>query len=120
MPSAYQTDVRTLTDEELRLLSEELETECLHSYGDDEWWDDSEAEGRYYEMQREIRRRWELANPGRKSASPSALSAVMLDRMSLTIAFAREVNREFQRSMKTGNTVTVRKPWRFVASDKVN
>lgn len=61
----YFQDVRTLSDEELEFLSEEIQELC-HA---DDWggtWCDDEAEDRYYQFLTEIRRR----NPQKEFEGP--------------------------------------------------
>lgn len=122
MTNIYQSDVRSLSDEELRLLSEELSDAYQHAYGDDgdAYWTDDEAETRYWEMRHEIRRRWGIAHPEWESAPLSELVAESLRMLASNLVAARAINQRYDSEFsatgkKVGDTIKVsrlpRAPW---------
>lgn len=96
MINPYQSSVQTFSSEELRSLSAEIE-ECFHVYDED----GAEVD-RYWEMQREIRRRWELANPeeaAREQTSRQTLApfiAEWLRQLHGSMVMANMMNRGFE------------------------
>lgn len=81
MMPIYSTDVKTLSDAELVTLMKEIE-DAGWAYGDgDDCGDDAaQASNRFYEMECEVTRRWELANPeeaARRHASYWSASGVI-------------------------------------------
>lgn len=130
----YPSDVRSLSDEELRVLSEELSEEYQQSgtnedYDDYDYWTSDTAEARYYEMRREIRRRWEAAHPNWKSLDPNGFLKDMLRILADGFAANRALNRSFEEAFcgpedtrsgvgieaqkKVGDIIVVRAPARF-------
>lgn len=119
MVQAYSTDVRTMSDAELRELSQEMEDAFQCSGQDDTYWTDDEAFARYCEMRGELHRRFMLANPDWKPPSPSDLTRLALEVFHRDLAFSRRVNEEFSRGFsRIGDTVTVRMPVKFVSQQE--
>lgn len=129
MPNIYQSAVADMSDEELRRLSDELQEahECSSAYAEDDWpdsyWDDDAAESRYFEMQREIHRRFMLVHPDWKPPKPSVYVQAMMECLANSIDITSRVNAEFSAPFanKIGDTITIKKPWRYLAEgDKLN
>jgi hypothetical protein len=120
MSTAYSTDVRSLSDEELRVLSAEIEEAYdVHDADDSSLPQDDEATDRYWAMFYEIDRRWEEANPEAAKERYEArkrLCKVALEVLSKNLSLANTVNRVFDsefRSPKIGDTINVRRPQQF-------
>lgn len=119
--TAYPTNVRTLTDEELKTLSAELSEAYEQSGEDYAFWTDDDAETRYYEMLGEIRRRWAEANPelaAKQSKTVGEIGKQFMQAMCGQLSVARDVNREYDRAFsgpKIGDNITVRRPSRHRA-----
>lgn len=121
MTNLYQSDVKSLSDEELRVLSEELSDEYQYAYGDDSEsaWTDDAAEARHWEMQQELRRRWETAHPEYKHTPTNVLLRMLvtesLQAMAKANDFARAMSRDIDSEFasKVGDRVSVRMPVRF-------
>lgn len=125
--SNYQSDVKTLNDEELKSLSLEIE-EAFNVYGDDDCRlpCDDEAEARFWELYREIqRRRIEAMSPEQREHyfarqaefSTGYVKTVILGMADLfKSADLMKVRNEFDREFgtKIGDTITVNKPRRFL------
>jgi hypothetical protein len=118
----YQQDVRTLTDEELKVLSAELQeayycTSYDEDYGDCSDWSDDDAETRYGEMQAEIHRRYfESLTPEQQA---KARGASVLEMLKTNLVFAGRVNQAFDAEFsgkKIGDTFTIRKPTRYLGN----
>jgi hypothetical protein len=115
MTDLYQSDVRTLSDDELEVLSKELEEEYRHSGYEEDYWTDDAAETRYWQLHAEARRRWEIAHPEWKPPKPSEVTLLCLKAMAeslhLAAAVSRQYDAEFER--KAGDHITIRLPYRF-------
>lgn len=115
MPStSYPTPVESLTDNELRVLSSELEEAYRRSGGDDDYWLDDEAESRYWEMQHEEGRRFRMANPDWEPPTTRELTRLLaenvLQAFSQNMEFAQNFLPEF--GNKIGSTIQVQRPHR--------
>ena len=120
---AYSQDVRTLTDEELKTLSEEMNEAFVRPNDDgDADWIDSEAEDRYWEMCSEIeRRRWEALTPEQQEAEVRARGEftraaleVLANNLKLNLLNLPTLDAGFgARVPKIGATITVREPPRW-------
>ena len=115
MTDLYQSDVRTLSDDELEVLSKELEEEYRHSGYEEDYWTDDAAETRYWQLHAEAYSRWCAAHPEWKPPVPSEATLLCLkilaEHFHLAAAVSRQFNDEF--TGKIGNTVTVKRPVRF-------
>ena len=116
---AYQTDVTTMSSVELELLSTEIEESVNVSESDECGlpWDD-EASARYWEMHRELRRRWEIKFPEEAARQREILKNIVpyfLESIKASLAVAREASRDFEfcSGRKIGDVINVRKPQRF-------
>ena len=113
----YPSDVCALSDEELKILSAELQ-EAYEVNGEDDWdyWTDDAAENRYHEMLQEIYRRFMLANPDWRPPTPNEFSLTVLATLKDSLCFARRVNEAFERECpgKIGDAIEVRRPTRLV------
>ncbi len=114
----YQSDVHLMPDAELETLSAELrEAYCTNDEDGYDWWCDDAAENRYDAMRAEIRRRWELANRrGLRPLTPSILAKSVLETLQNGFKFNRHISNELDAEFtgkKIGQTMTVRKPYRF-------
>lgn len=120
----YPSDVKAMSDEELSRLSEELHEAYLctdrdYEWGDDEsYWTDDAAEARYYEMRREINRRWREANP-EKAAQVNVIARSCLSILMNQLTMTRHIVGKFDatEALKVGQTTKVRMPFRYVATD---
>ena len=112
----YQSDVRSLSDAELEMLSGELQEEYCRG-SEEEYWLDDAAEARYYEMHREQHRRFVLAHPDWKPLIPSEWTKAFFESMRFNLEMLNETfNAEFTEG-KIGGVITVRQPVREATSD---
>lgn len=120
----YQSDVRALSDEELKTLSTEIEEAYQREGEEYSYFTDSEAETRYYEMQAELRRRWDEANPEEAKRRLELAKTFCGDALRImadnNAHMAQQANRLYDAEFfsgaqwpKIGDTITVRKPERF-------
>ncbi len=117
--TCYPTPVEKLTDEELEVLSAELES--AYSETDEDGyasWENEDAARRYREMDSEIHRRFMLANPDWKpSPPPPEFTKMVLNTLAKSIGLSRKVSASFDSHFapKIGDTIHVRKPASFRA-----
>lgn len=118
MTAAYTQDVTTLSDQELEALSAEMQEAYERpGYDGDSEWTDDEAETRYHEMQRELRRRHPRP-PHRFDGVLNYYIAEGMKAIAHSIEFTRsmaESDADFARGdkWKVGDTIQIRKPVRF-------
>lgn len=115
MANLYPSDVRSLSDEELEVLSAELEEAYRCSGYEDDYWLDDAAEARYWEMHAEQHRRYCVAHPEWKPPEPSEVTRIILRSVAAMMETAREFHRTFEEEFtgQVGNTVTIQKPYRY-------
>jgi hypothetical protein len=116
MTNLYQSDVRSLSDDELEALSEELAEEYRCSGYEEDYWTDDAAETRYWQLHTEARRRWEISNPELAAISRAFIAPMVksiLESIEAGLLVAKAMSPKFRGEFKIGDTVTVRKPYRF-------
>lgn len=112
---SYYQDVTTFTDEELNALSAEMQEAFEHNDGEGGYWSDDEAETRYYEMQAELRLRHPRV-PGPFDAVIKYYCGETLKALARSIDLSHAADAAFVAgNLKIGETLTVRKPYRFNA-----
>ncbi len=133
MVNLYQSDVKTLSDEELKTLSEELyeayHVSSVNDDGDDcDWWEENPdsriktgAEDRYYEMRAEIYRRWEVNHPEeaeRNRQFMGVFAKIAIEDLGHKLSAVSKINESFNEEFtgklgKIGDTLQIRRPTRF-------
>lgn len=123
MNATYPSPVESLSAEELKVLSAELEEAfCSESRDGDTWWCDEDAEHRYDAMKAEEWRRFLLANPDYVPPKASELVSMMtrdaLNYLQNNVALTRSISDRFHTEfagIKVGQSISIRKPAKFLA-----